>query len=215
MNPSRPRLADAPPAPWHVNQDPALVTRHPEPRCEWTNVWDVEGFDEISRLRNTAIHEAAHAVAFCLVGAGVLSIRVRTVSEVARSGANLGSTYPGDRSLTLKDTATALAVGERAVDRWLRRTDQWTPERAWAAEACALGDRLEIAQIIREATGEELTFGVSRRWNDLSVIHERADRMIVEHWAGITRLAEALVVERNMNSLQVQLVTGIPNPVLR
>ncbi|WP_275558531.1 hypothetical protein [Streptomyces sp. 5-6(2022)] len=197
---------------WHVNRNPAHITRHAEPDCNWVHTWRVENFTEDQKLYGTAVHEAAHAVLLCAAGVPIHSITVRTMTDAAAASLPNGENTRGPYKVALYDLLTGLCAGERAEDRWLHQTNLWTPNRAWAIERHARNDRTMAYQAIQDTADLPLTYGQSSDWTDLAVIHDHTDQAIDRYWSNITDLADALITHRHLNAKQIVRIARIDNP---
>lgn len=199
---------------WRENVDWQHITRHREPE-KWVSTWAVEEFTEQEKLQATAIHEAAHAVLLSVARVPVLSVAVRTYSELRYCGAgSMGAVDIGPYNTDLFGLCIAFAAGERAEERHLHETGKWTVERAWTIERHAYSDRQMIAAAISGCGNPPLTYGQTEHWNDLTSIHPSTDRTLDQYWVGIRRLADELVRHRRLTAEQVQDITKIPNPAV-
>lgn len=195
---------------WHVNNNPAHTTRHPEP-AHWTHTWAIEDLTEQQKLHGTAIHEAAHTVLLCAAGVPIHRVLIRTTSE-ATADLPTGETDRGPYSVNLFHLLAGLCAGERAEDHWLHQTSQWSPGRAWAIERHAINDRAMADEAIHDTNQTRLTYGTSTRWNDLTQIHATTDTTLARYWTNITDLAGTLIHHRTLNARQITRYARIDNP---
>lgn len=197
---------------WHTNASLRHTTRHPEPAA-WFNTQTVENLTEAQKLRDTAVHEAAHTILFLAAGIPVRYVEILTKTESDASGADLGTTFVEAHQARLDAFLVALAAGERAEDRWMRESNLWTPARAWVIERLAINDRLHTAGLVRQFLKTELTYGEKpTEWSDLAWHHQVADEALHKNWARITDFADALIEHRYLTARQVADFSGLANP---
>lgn len=140
--------------------------------------------DAAQRRRYRAVHEAGHALLFAEFGIPFLWVEVDDIGgQVMTAG--------GPRELGAQ--LVAVAAGERAADRWLRKEGLWTPQRGWANEVAAADDREHIRQRVHTHLGAELTYGIrDDPARDLEALQAVADCELDRLWPRVTRLAAAL-----------------------
>lgn len=191
----------APVAEWSQNSD-GVWTWYPEPDGV-THIYDPLDADLLRQMG--AIHEAGHVVASLRAGLGVDGVHLGSSAE----GHMFHAVHSG--SITRWDGYMAmLAAGERAADRWLRETGQWTPERAWSVERGARSDR---ARAIEFAADTDRTFDfLAHPWDGWTLVCSWADGGLGAHWNRVMAVANTLLEEGSLDAAAVAQVTGLANP---
>jgi hypothetical protein len=133
--------------------------------------------------RETAVHEAGHVVA--ALAHGIQPARVDGTR------AHLGHLS----GFTQDALACSMGAGERAVDRWLRSLDLWTPIRAAAVECSAYADRTTFRQHLDV--------------HDYLEVHDYADEVLDRHWDAVMAVAEALAVTPALTGEQITTIAGL------
>lgn len=183
---------------WSENTD-GIWTWHPQP-----NGWSNDSPSGSLLHPFGAFHEAGHAVIALAQGIGVDGVHLLPAEEnmfhtVVSGGIPRDSGY-----------LTMLAAGERASDRWLRETGVWTPERAWAAERCAEGDREEAVGF---ATRRGIPFDLTAHpWDGWTQVCGWADGSLNYHWHRVCAVAAALLEGTSLDAKDVARVSGLDNP---
>lgn len=145
---------------------------------------EIPGWEAI--LAYAHIHEAGHAVAAIAQG---FPVRYTEIYEPRDGSAGVTVITVDDWSKP--PTLAFYAAGERAVDRWLREHDLWTPEMAVMAEASAASDRRGNYSFTLEKA------------------HDLADTVIDTHWPAIVAVADTLATARRLEGEAVgDIVTG-------
>jgi hypothetical protein len=189
----------APKSAWTQNAD-GVWTWHPQPGGV-THIYGPLG--DLAREMGV-FHEAGHAVAALSAGLGVDGIQ--TTPGQPESLFETGITG----SSNWKGFAACYAAGERAANRWLRETGQWTPERAWSVERGALDDRAEAVELAAEL-GVPFDVPAHPRGGWTQVC-SWADARLNAHWNSVTAVAEVLLAEGSLDAAAVARVAGLPNP---
>lgn len=185
---------------WAQNSD-GVWTWHPQPEDAKTYYGPLG-----SLVRDAGVfHEAGHAVVGLVGGLGIDGVFLspgndgKFMFHTVWSGSATWSSY-----------ATYLAAGERAADRWLRETGQWTPERAWSVERGARSDRnraVEVAAYFGRGFWIE-----AHPWDGWTQVCAWADGSLDAHWDRVQSVAEALLADGELDAAGVARVTGLPNP---
>ncbi|MFJ9693670.1 hypothetical protein [Kitasatospora sp. NPDC101183] len=201
-------IADMVGAGWHHDWDTGLTSRNPVPEIyEDTDSERLMGLPEGQLRMGTAVHEAAHAVVMLHFGLPFVEVGV----------GNMGG-GPNQAGAVIRESGTVqanhylytLAAGERAQDRWLRLANLWTPTRGWVVESGAFGDRREIARVVKQVTGADLTFGVTDTPDtDLAALHAVADEILTFLWGRVTALAEALHHHGRLTEAEAAAAAGL------
>lgn len=177
---------------WHYEVNTGIHTRHPMPAGPY-DPFGVLNLTGSQLRRETATHEAGHAMTLLDIGIpfGEIVIADDPADDSAVHGIQIPEAGP-----TPPAVAVSLAAGERAADRWLREHGLWTPDRAWAVEIIAHGDR---AQLDTRFPG-----------HDLAALHDKADRALDRLWPGVLRLGEALDRHGRLDYAQAVEYAAIP-----
>ncbi|MFI1183342.1 hypothetical protein ACH4UT_27860 [Streptomyces sp. NPDC020799] len=178
---------------WHLNSDQPLYTRHPEPR-EWTSAYGVLAFDDATLRRSIAVHEAGHAVLNFAFGIPVEEIRL--FEDLGKGAGERPAAWvrtAGQWSVPYVRYVAMCAAGERALDRWMRETGLWSPERAWVAERSATDDRKCVVETLRTHMNRAVTFGGRIPGAlDYATVQAAADAALARLWGRVLRLAAAV-----------------------
>ncbi|MFJ9693432.1 hypothetical protein [Kitasatospora sp. NPDC101183] len=179
---------------WHFEYNTGIRTRHPLPDvARPTTRYRILGLDDDQLRRDIAVHEAGHAT--LLLFWGIPFEFVEIAADLGK-GSGSGGRVAISGTAPFEHVIVELAAGERAEDRWMREVGLWSPQRAFAVEIGACGDRRAIDTAVRTVHGTGLTYGTSTDWTrDLAALHQRADEAVDAVWDRVLTLAEAL--ERN------------------
>lgn len=186
---------------WAQNSD-GMWTWHPQPEGV-TRYY--EPLDGLVQEMGT-FHEAGHAVVGLVGGLGIDGVFLSAASGNPQM--MFHTVWSGSASWT--SYAAYLAAGERAADRWLRETGEWTPERAWSVERSARSDRNRAIEVAAEI-GKTLDIP-AHPWDGWTQVCSWADAMLDVHWGRVQAVAEALATEGALDATAVSRVTGLPNP---
>lgn len=191
----------APVAEWSENAD-GVWTWQPQPDGV-THIYDPLAADLLRQIG--AVHEAGHVVASLRAGLGVDGVYLSPSPQ----GHMFHAVHTG--RITRWDGYMAmLAAGERAADRWLRETGQWTPERAWSVERGAHSDRSRAIEFA-ESTDRTFDF-LAHPWDGWTLVCSYADGGLDAHWNRVMAVANALLEEGSLDAAAVARVTGLTNP---
>jgi hypothetical protein len=185
---------------WTQNSD-GMWTWHPQP--EGVRRF-YEPLGDLTRMVGV-FHEAGHAVVGLVFRMGI--------DGVFLSPGNDGkfmfhTVWSGSASWT--GYTCYLAAGERAADRWLRETGQWTPERAWSVERGARSDRNRAVEAAAEM-GRTLDIP-AHPWDGWTQVCSGADATLDAHWDRVRAVADALLAKGSLDAAAVARVSGLPNP---
>lgn len=186
---------------WTQNSD-GMWTWHPQP----------EGvkryYEPLGDLVPTmgVFHEAGHAVVGLANGLGIDGVFLSASSENPQF--MFYTVWSGSASWT--SYLAYLAAGERAADRWLRTTGEWTPERAWSVERSARSDRNRAVERAGEL-GQDLHL-TAHPWDGWTQVCSWADGSLDTHWDRVEAVAEALLTDGALDAAAVSRASGLPNP---
>lgn len=131
-------------------------------------------------VRNAALHEAAHALAFSEGGLPVYTIRVHDPDDPRCGGAVLIDEMDVDDDDQHEALLNGSLTGCAATAMFLVEELEWLPEQAWEyAESCSESDLDAFAD--QAGSPPEL------------MDHERAEGWVEDHWDDIVDLAEDLL----------------------
>lgn len=143
-------------------------------------------------LRATAIHEAAHAVAYLLKGCPVDAVHIqRTASDAGQCVTSLSQVL----SIPEADRGVAILAGITAQRRFCARGVR---RPHWESDYSTLA---EIALGIAE--GDELA---AERWIDGR--QREADEFVEKYWGAIQKVADALICRRTLTGEEVVAIIG-------
>ncbi|MFI0156249.1 hypothetical protein [Streptomyces lydicus] len=186
---------------WSENTD-GVWTWHPQPDG-MTHIY--QSFDDPDLLqRHGAFHEAGHVVAALVSGLGVDGVHLTPSDQ-----GHMFHTVNSGTIRTWSGYAAMLAAGERAADRWLRETGEWTTERAWSVERGARSDRRRAVEFAQRH-GERFDF-LAHPWDGWTNVCSWADGTLDAHWDRVTAVAEALIAGTALDAEAVAKVAGLPN----
>lgn len=151
-------------------------------------------------------HEAGHAVVGLACGLGIDGVFLSAAPGNPQM--MFYTRWSGSASWT--SYTAYLAAGERAADRWLRETGEWTPERAWSVERGARSDRNRAVERAEEFGGMlDIT---AHPWDGWTQICSGADGALNAHWERVRAVADALLADGALDAAAVSRVAGLPNP---
>lgn len=181
-------------------------TRNP-PADEWACTDAVAAYTPEEQTLNSAIHEAAHAVVYMAAGYGVGHVALHDPTD--RSYGGRAHVHYLPFSGPWLDWAVTCAAGERAEDRWLRRSGRWTSDRAWVSERLAWSDRRQLGLAYRDCYGKGLTFhGNHDDPGDYAWVMDRTDEALAPVWSKVLRLAHHVAERRYVDGNEAAEIAG-------
>lgn len=186
-------------------------TRNQPPR-RWDSLMGGD-VDEIAaltpdqELQATAIRHAGFSVLYMAAGFRVDYILVHPVGSPAARGSK-GYTMRAGGSGSWLGRAVAAAGHERAVDRWLRESGLWTPDRAWAAERLSADARAQAAEAVQYGLGCEMTFNGGGDEADYAWICDRADEALDARWPQVSALGQYVAEYSRVEGADAARIAG-------
>lgn len=194
-----------------VTPEPAVLPEH-------FNTGALLGFTAEEARRQIAVHEAAHFVAFSLVGHTPVSLWVGQPVLMTDEGGHQGWGASGANTIETGymrtvDYLVCLAIGERAEFRHMAEAGTDSQVRRWCTEmnnAFGGGSDREVADAVaRRANGTGLVYDRRNR-SEASwfLAQDDADGILSDHWDAVNDLAEALLFTGSLDRESALRVTG-------
>jgi len=177
------------------------------------------GFDRDTERQAVAVHEAGHAAVALQLGLHVPSVSITEPTGTSACGHLSPIVGAVDNvrlvGFTVGQMMTVLAAGERAEERWLHETGQWTETRAFFVERAGFGDR-ETARGRLTEFGQDLRFGTSTPDEpdaaDWWRAHGLADSVLDGAWPKVLVLAEQIADRQTLPGDEAAALCGVANP---
>ncbi|MGW7547117.1 hypothetical protein ACWGKQ_39355 [Streptomyces sp. NPDC054770] len=201
---------------WWCGEGP--YRHHPPSRVVCCQIDGLE-FDRDTERQAVAVHEAGHAAVAFQLGLHVPSVSIAepTGTRACRHPSPIVGAVDNVRlaGSTVRQMMTVLAAGERAEERWLHETGQWTEIRAFFVERAGFGDR-ETARARLAEFGQDLRFGTSTPDEpdpaDWWRAHGLADSVLDGVWDKVLVLAERIADRQVLPGDEAAAVCGVTNP---